>query len=261
LKPITVRPIVIIALVPAVFAVGATTAIAAQISPRPITVFHACLENGAFSKVGGVARACSPGALSVSWDQTGPKGAKGAKGAPGPRGASGTQGPRGANGLAGPAGAPGSAGAPGTIGATGPAGPVGPVGPIGPMGPSNSFYLALAHEAINTVPTPEGGIILPVGTYVVNADLSLEDESTTNASSLVECALTLGSAVDPVEIGLLGPDSNPGNIGSMALTVAATTTSPSAAAVQCFSGGHKGTTQVINLSMTAIQSSVLKAGV
>jgi hypothetical protein len=39
--------------------------------------------------------------------------------------------------------------------------------------------------------------------YVVNTDLTLEDDSPSKATDLAECDLTLGTAPDDIEVGLL----------------------------------------------------------
>ena len=80
------RPVVGVAVVCAVLALGVTSAIAAEASPRASNVFHACLKGGLLSKVSTTAHACPSGSSAVSWNNTGPKGRKGAKGATGPTG-------------------------------------------------------------------------------------------------------------------------------------------------------------------------------
>ncbi|MFE2069148.1 tail fiber protein [Streptomyces sp. NPDC059467] len=92
-------------------------------------------------------QACTGAERVVSWNITGPQGAKGAAGAKGATGPAGAQGAEGATGPAGSTGAAGAkgdtgatgatgpAGAQGDRGATGPAGPVGATGPTGPAGP------------------------------------------------------------------------------------------------------------------------------
>ncbi|MFE2424017.1 tail fiber protein [Streptomyces hokutonensis] len=96
-------------------------------------------------------QSCTRAERVVSWNITGPQGAKGAagaKGATGPAGAAGATGaagPVGATGRTGPAGptgatgatgATGPAGAQGDKGATGATGPVGATGPTGAVGPA-----------------------------------------------------------------------------------------------------------------------------
>jgi len=141
---------------------------------------------------------------------------------------------------------------------TGPMGPTGPTGPTGPMGPSNSFYAA-DNTAQNIEPTFSTilSLDLGVGTYVVNADVWLDDESPSGASDLAVCELTLGSATDEVEVGLLGPASTPQNEGTLSMTVAATISAAGSATVNCEGAGNTGETLADTVSMTAIQSSSL----
>ncbi len=128
------RPLVAVAVVCAVLAVGVTTAIAAAPSPRASTVFHACLKDGTLSKVGTSAKACGSGSLAVSWDRKGPRGAKGSPGAPG---------------------APGAKGATGATGAT---------------GPSNTIFVSATNVHVPATLGSVLGLILPAGSYVANAD-------------------------------------------------------------------------------------------
>jgi hypothetical protein len=84
--------------------------------------------------------------------------------------------------------------------------PDGSRGPKGPMGPSNSFYAAdsTAQQLPPTLSSIQS-ISLGAGTYVLNADVSLEDVSPSDSCDLVVCELTYGAASDQVEVGLLGP--------------------------------------------------------
>jgi hypothetical protein len=216
------RPAVAVAVVCAVLALGVTTAVAADASPRASNVFHACLKSGSLSKVSTTAHACPSGSSAVSWNKTGPKGAKGAKGSIGPTGTTGL------------------------------------TGPTGPTGPSNSFYV---NDSMVHIPVAAGTIvsfILAAGSYVVNADLSLEDTSPSNSSALIECDLTVGTATDAVDLGLLGPTSTPQNYGAMSLTVAGTLTAVGVAKVSCFAGGKTGNTFALTAAMTAVESGSLQ---
>ncbi len=217
------RPLVAALVVCALLALGVTTAVAAEPGSSG-TTFHACLRQGTLTKVGTTPPACPLGSKAVSWNATGPKGARGPAGARGPRGLQGIQGIQGVQ---------------------------------GPAGPSNSFF---SSETDLHIPSTLGTItvlVLLAGTYVVNADLSLEDTSGSNASDLVECQLTLGSATDAVDTGLLGPSSAPENHGAMSLTVAATITATGLAAVKCVGAGNTGNTVVPTATITAVQSGSL----
>jgi hypothetical protein len=98
---------------------------------------------------------------------------------------------------------------------------------------------------------------LGAGTYVVNADVWLDDESPSNASDLAICELTLGTATDEVEVGLSGPSSAPQNEGTLSMTVAATIASAGSATVSCVGAGNTGETLANTVNMTGIQSSSL----
>lgn len=218
------RPLVATAVVVLVLALGVGTAMAAVTGSQSSAVFHACLKNGTLSKVGTTARACGSGSSAVSWNQTGPRGATG---------------PRGKKGATGAPGAPGTPGGP------------------GPAGPSNSFYLSETGEHIPATLGSVGALVLVAGTYVVNADLSLQDISASHASDLVECQLILGTASDAVDVGVLGSTSSPENFAAMSLTVAGTITGPGVAEVKCVGAGNTGNTLANTVSITAVQSASL----
>ena len=157
----------------------------------------------------------------MSWGETGPRGATGRRGAPG---------------------ATGAPGAPGTT------------GPVGPAGPSSGFYVSASGVHIPETLGTVAFLLLKAGTYVVNADLSLEDISASNSSDLVECQLTLGTQTDSVDAGLLGPTSTPENYAAMALTVAGTITAVGGASVECVGAGKTGNTLALTATITAVQS-------
>jgi hypothetical protein len=202
-----------IAVMSAVVALGVTTAVAAETSPKTSTVFHACLKNGTLSKVSAKTVTCGSGYMTVRWNQTGPTGPKGATGAQ------------------------------------------------GPMGPSNSFYDSddTPQQVQSTLSPILSTSDLAVGTYVVNADVWLDDESPSNASDLAICELTLGTATDEVEVGLLGPTSAPQKEGTLTMTVAATITSAGPATVSCVGTGNTGETLTDTVNITAIQSASLSS--
>jgi hypothetical protein len=96
-------------------------------------------------------------------------------------------------------------------------------------------------------------LTLGAGSYVINANAWLENESPSNASSLGVCELEFGSATDEVEAGLLGPSSAPSNDQTLSMTVAATVASPTAATLFCEAVGNTGLTYAKTASMTATQ--------
>ncbi len=77
---------------------------------------------------------CASGETLISWNASGPQGARGAKGSRGAIGAQGAKGAQGAQGATGPQGAQGGAGPQGAIGAQGAAGANGAQGSAGPQG-------------------------------------------------------------------------------------------------------------------------------
>ncbi|MGO9910652.1 MAG: hypothetical protein ACLPQS_05760 [Acidimicrobiales bacterium] len=84
---------------------------------------------------------CSSAEKLISWNASGPEGARGAKGSQGAIGAQGAKGTQGARGAAGPQGAQGAqggAGPQGARGAQGAAGAQGSAGPQGPTGPQGA---------------------------------------------------------------------------------------------------------------------------
>ena len=128
-------------------------AAAATSSSKPAVV-HAC-----YAKKGGalrVATRCTSAQRSISWNETGPKGATGPRGATGAKGATGPQGPAG---LTGATGSTGPRGATGPQGATGPAGPQGSTGPQGPAG---TFGTVRVLDLTGTIPAGEQeGVLVP----------------------------------------------------------------------------------------------------
>jgi hypothetical protein len=135
----------------------------------------------------------------------------------------------------------------------------GPKGPKGPRGPSNSFYATGTTIHIQSTLSPIESISLGAGTYVVDADVWLDDVSPSNASDLAVCELALGTASDEVEVGLLGPSGAPQNEGTLSMTVAATIASAGTATVSCVGEGNTGLTYAHTVNMTAIQSSSLSS--
>ena len=132
---------------------------------------------------------CATGEERLAWNQRGlpgPRGKQGPRGASGPQGA---QGPQGAAGISGPAGPQGPQGLPGNVGNPGPA------GPQGPIGPSDGFSAALSDDTFSDAPVVLATLLLPAGTYLVDAAAYLSlDQS--------------GGPFDTVSCGLDGPGEN-----------------------------------------------------
>jgi collagen triple helix repeat protein len=117
-------------------------------------------QNGQLRVIDPASASCLPSETAISWNRTGPTGARGPTGPPGPmgqRGPTGPPGPKGATGAAGPAGAKGTTGAAGPKGATGAAGPKGATGAAGatgltgPRGPTGSSGLSGYQQISHTV--------------------------------------------------------------------------------------------------------------
>jgi len=118
---------------------------------------------------------------------------------------------------------------------------------------SNGYRTYTSGTHLNDTLTLLGSLTLPAGSYVINADAWLENTSPSNSSSLGVCELVFGSASDQVEAGLLGPSSTPLNNQTLSMTVAATVTSSSSAALSCEAVGSTGETYAQTASMTAAQ--------
>src|SRR5690348_7371720 len=120
----------VIAIVLAVGGVATSLALAGGAPTSSTAVYTACLNtnSGNLTNVT-ISPAkpikCSPPAIMVSWNATGPAGSAG------PSGPSGPSGPAGASGPSGPSGPAGASGAPGSTGPSGPAGASGTPGQNG----------------------------------------------------------------------------------------------------------------------------------
>jgi hypothetical protein len=118
---------------------------------------------------------------------------------------------------------------------------------------SNGYGTQSSDIHLNDTLTPVASLTLPAGSYVIDADAWLEDTSPSDSSSLDECQLVFGSALDEVEGGLLGPGSTPLNNQTLSMTVAATVTSSASATLRCLAGGDTGNTYDETASITAVQ--------
>jgi hypothetical protein len=110
---------------------------------------------------------------------------------------------------------------------------------------------------LNDTLTQVAVLTLGAGSYVINANAWLENDSPSNSSSLGVCELVFGSATDEVEAGLLGPSSAPSNDQTLSMTVAATVTSSTNATLSCEAVGNSGLTYAETASMTATQAGSL----
>jgi hypothetical protein len=127
-------------------------------------VINGCFksQNGQLRLIDPATDSCNPSERSISWNQTGPAGAKGATGARGVTGATGPPGAKGATGANGTNGAKGATGPKGATGANGLNGAKGATGPRGPQGLSglpqtNRFTpTQIIEGAILTCTTPSG---------------------------------------------------------------------------------------------------------
>src|SRR3954453_20079224 len=144
----------------------------------------------------------------ISWNQKGQPGAAGADGkdglngrdgapgAPGIDGKDGAPGKDGADGLPGKDGLNGKDGAPGAAGRDGIDGKDGAPGPQGPPGGSVAgisnvgAFQSLQSPALTTISTMN----LPAGTYILNAAVTVQNQSTTAGNASVLCTLTGASA-------------------------------------------------------------------
>ena len=126
---------------------------------------------------------CATGEERLAWNQRGlpgPRGKQGPRGASGPQGAQGPQGPAG---ISGPAGPQGPQGLPGNVGNPGPA------GPQGPIGPSDGFSAALSDDTFSDAPVVLATLLLPAGTYLVDAAAYLSLDQSGGPFDTVSCGL------------------------------------------------------------------------
>ncbi len=130
---------------------------------------------------------CPSGEKLISWNASGPQGARGAKGSQGAIGAQGAKGTQGARGAAGPQGAQGGAGPQGARGAQGAAGAQGSAGAQGPTGPQG----ASGSEGAQGSPGSQGaqgaqGRAGPVAGFITRGQRRLASGSSGVPVSVVE---------------------------------------------------------------------------
>ncbi|MEY3733341.1 MAG: hypothetical protein RL347_700 [Actinomycetota bacterium] len=127
---------------------------------------------------------CAVGEQRLAWNQQGVPGPRGRQGEPGPAGAAGPQGPPGATGATGPQGVPGPQGLPGTVGNPG------PEGPQGPIGPSDGYSTPLADDTFTDMPVVLGRLVVPAGTYLVDAAAYVALDVSGGPFDTVACGLS-----------------------------------------------------------------------
>jgi hypothetical protein len=107
---------------------------------------------------------------------------------------------------------------------------------------------------LNDTLTQVASLTLAAGSYVINANAWLENDSPSSSSSLAVCELVFGSATDEAEAGLAGGTANaPLNDQTVSMTAAATVTSSTDATLSCEAVGNSGLTYADTASMTATQ--------
>lgn len=138
---------------------------------------------------------CARGERRLVWNQRGipgPRGDEGPQGEPGPQGpqgAQGAQGPQGAQGATGATGPQGAPGAQGPQGLPGDVGNPGPEGPRGQRGPSDGYVVALADDTFGDEPTVLARLVLPAGTYLIDAAAYLSLDQSGGPFDTVSCGL------------------------------------------------------------------------
>lgn len=126
---------------------------------------------------------CATGEQRLVWNQ---------RGVPGPRGRQGEQGPQGAQGAQGVPGAQGAQGVPGATGPQGLPGEVGNPGPRGrrgPIGPSDGFSVDLSDDTVGEAPVTLARLVVPAGTYLVDASVYVTLEATAGMFDTVACGI------------------------------------------------------------------------
>jgi hypothetical protein len=166
------RRTVVVAAAAAVAAPAALWGGLAYAADAPATTFTACVTTAGHAlynvTTNGTPK-CLGHDTKITWNQTGPQGAKGDPGATGPagppgaKGDTGPAGPQGPAGDTGPAGPSGPAGDTGATGETGPAGPTGPQGPAGTNGVSG-YQIRVADTTVDNLAVLAGQLYCAAGT-------------------------------------------------------------------------------------------------
>ena len=127
---------------------------------------------------------CAVGEERLAWNQRGLPGPRGKQGERGPAGAAGPQGPPGATGPSGPQGVPGPQGLPGNVGNPG------PEGPQGPIGPSDGYSAPLADDTFSDTSVVLARLVVPAGTYLVDAAAYVSLDVSGGPFDTVACGLS-----------------------------------------------------------------------
>jgi hypothetical protein len=134
---------------------------------------------------------CVSGEELLEWNQQGVRGPRGKQGAQGRPGAQGPRGFAGAPGAAGPQGPQGPAG---PQGLPGDVGNPGEQGPEGPRGPSDGYSADLADDTFSDEPVVLARLVVPAGTYLVDAAAYIALDVSGGPFDTVSCGL--GAAGD-----------------------------------------------------------------
>lgn len=129
---------------------------------------------------------CIVGEELLTWNQ---RGVPGPRGKPGPRGARGAQGPRGFAGAPGAQGPSGPQGVQGPQGLPGEVGNRGPEGPQGPIGPSDGYSASLSDDTFSDSPVVLARLVVPAGTYLVDAAAYVALDVSGGPFDTVSCGL------------------------------------------------------------------------
>jgi hypothetical protein len=129
---------------------------------------------------------CAQDESRLVWNQRGIRGPRGQQGQRGPQGDRGQQGLPGRPGLPGPSG---PQGVPGPQGLPGDVGNPGPEGPQGPIGPSDGYVVTLSTSPITERPTVLGRLVLPSGTYLIDAAAYIGLDTSGGPFDTVSCGI------------------------------------------------------------------------
>lgn len=126
---------------------------------------------------------CDLGEERLEWNQQGVRGPRGKQGVPGRTGPQGPRGFAGAPGATGPQGPAGPQGLPGEVGRPG------EQGPEGPRGPSDGYSADLADDVITDEPVVLARLVVPAGTYLVDAAAYISLDVSGGPFDTVSCGL------------------------------------------------------------------------
>lgn len=129
---------------------------------------------------------CTTDEERLAWNQ---QGVPGPRGKQGPRGATGATGPQGPPGSPGATGPQGPQGVPGPQGLPGEVGNPGPEGPQGPIGPSDGYSVPLTDDTFSDQPVRLAQLVVPSGTYLVDAAAYVSLDVSGGPFDTVSCGL------------------------------------------------------------------------